>query len=225
MITAIISDVHGNYPALEAVLNEIDRIGCDQIISLGDVVGYYCMINECISVFRKRNIINLMGNHDSYLLGLRQCQRSYTVNKCIEYQKSIITRENYDYLSNSPVTLDTDSLSARHGGWTDPIDEYISTFDFSSFRGEKRKFFCSGHTHIQILQKNEDLAYVNPGSVGQPRDNNSLAAFSIIDDNDIQIYRVKYDIDLIARKMKEAGFEERIYSCLYTGTRIQSFKG
>ena len=52
-VIAIISDVHGNYPALKAVLAEIDNIGCNRIISLGDVSGYYCMVNECIEEFRK----------------------------------------------------------------------------------------------------------------------------------------------------------------------------
>ena len=70
---AIISDVHGNYPALQAVLKDIDSRNCKTIISLGDVTGYYCMINECIEEFRCRKIVNLMGNHDSYLLGKEQC--------------------------------------------------------------------------------------------------------------------------------------------------------
>ena len=78
---AIISDAHGNYPALKAVLSEIDKLNCGRIISLGDVSGYYCMVNECIDEFRRRNIVNLMGNHDYYVLGRVDCPRSYTVNK------------------------------------------------------------------------------------------------------------------------------------------------
>ncbi len=64
---AIISDVHGNYPALKAVLCEIDKMGCEHIISLGDVSGYYCMVNECINEFRKRNIINFFKKLDNTL--------------------------------------------------------------------------------------------------------------------------------------------------------------
>ena len=63
----VISDIHGNYPALQAVLKELDIEGCSQVISLGDVCGYYCMINECIDELRNRDIINIMGNHDKYI--------------------------------------------------------------------------------------------------------------------------------------------------------------
>lgn len=218
---AIISDVHGNYPALKAVLSEIDKLGCEQIISLGDVSGYYCMVNECIEEFRRRNIVNLLGNHDYYILGRGDCPRSYTVNRITEYQRKIITPENKAYLENSLIELDNDLLSARHGGWKDPIDEYITDFDFECVRDKKVNVFCSGHTHVQKMVKEGDKIYFNPGSVGQPRDFDSSAAFAIIkNDGMIELKRVAYNIDEIAKKMAVVGFEERTYSCLYTGERI-----
>ena len=125
---AIISDVHGNYPALKAVLAEIDKLNCTKIISLGDVSGYYCMVNECIDEFRKRSIVNLMGNHDYYILGRDNCPRSYTVNRIVEYQRRIITPENMEYLEKSVPGMDDGFISARHGGWKDPIDEYIEEY-------------------------------------------------------------------------------------------------
>ena len=64
---AIISDIHGNFPALRAVMDEIERSGCEKIISLGDVAGYYCQINECIHLLRQKDVPNVMGNHDYYL--------------------------------------------------------------------------------------------------------------------------------------------------------------
>ena len=220
---AIISDVHGNYPALQAVLQEIDEMGCETIISLGDVAGYYCMINECIDEFRKRGIINLMGNHDSYLLGIGKCPRSMTANICIEYQKTKISKENLEFLRKSPSGLDNELFSARHGGWTDPIDEYISEFDFSVVHEDK--IYCSGHTHVQKIQKCGEKTYFNPGSVGQPRDGNPKAAFAIIDKGSVLLYRKEYTIDTIAQKMKEEGFEDRISDCLYSGNKISTYKG
>lgn len=222
-MTAIISDVHGNFPALEAVLREIDSKGCDKIISLGDVVGYYCMINECIDEFRKRSIINLMGNHDSYLLGMGQCPRSMTVNKCIDFQKSIITDENLEYLRMSPLFFEDEVISARHGGWRDPIDEYIDEFDFSEVEALGKKIFCSGHTHVQKIQTLEGQIYFNPGAVGQPRDGDPRAAYAILDNNDIYLYRVSYDIDAIADIMEKEGFEKRISDCLYIGTKVKTY--
>lgn len=221
MMIAIISDVHGNYPALKAVLKEIDRLGCQQIISLGDVSGYYCMVNECIDEFRKRNIVNLLGNHDYYILGKADCPRSRTVNMITEYQRKIITPENMEYLSQCPIEYDTELFSARHGGWKDPIDEYISEFEYNDVIGFSQQLFCSGHTHIQHVERNNKVTYFNPGSVGQPRDYDCRAAYAIInDDESVEFFRVEYDISFIAAKMSEAGFDERTYECLFRGTRI-----
>ena len=217
---AIISDVHGNYPALCKVLKEIDKIGCKTIISLGDVVGYYCMVNECIDEFRERGIINLLGNHDSYLLGMGKCPRSTTVNRCIDYQKQIITSENLDYLRQSSTKYEFDNISLRHGGWNDPIDEYITNFDFKIAENSPFIIFGSGHSHIQSLQEKDGIIYFNPGSVGQPRDNNPQAAYGLIDDNKVTLCGINYDIDQIANAMQKAGFEERTYECLYHGTKI-----
>lgn len=220
---AIISDVHGNYPALRAVLEEIDKRGCQKILSLGDVVGYYCMVNECIDEFRRRDIINLMGNHDSYLLGMGQCPRSMTVNKCIDYQKKAISSENLNYLKDSPLVFENSILSARHGGWNDPIDEYIDTFDFSRVASIEKHIFCSGHTHVQKIETCENKVYFNPGAVGQPRDGNPNAAYAIIENGKVYLFRTAYDIDEIVQKMKEEGFEERIADCLYYGTKVRTF--
>lgn len=221
IVIAIISDVHGNYPALMAVLAEIDNLGCNNIISLGDVSGYYCMVNECIEEFRRRKVVNILGNHDYYILGRGECPRSYTVKRITEYQRQIITSQNMDYLAESKDFIDTPLISARHGGWNDPVDEYIDEFDFSIVEKYSVKLFCSGHTHIQKLWQKDDIIYFNPGSVGQPRDHDSRAAFAIIDSvGKVTLHRVKYDIDKICTKMKQAGFEERTYECLYRGGRI-----
>lgn len=223
MSLAVISDIHGNYPALISVLRKIDQIGCDQIISLGDVAGFYCMVNECISELRNRNIVSIMGNHDYYLLGKGQCPRSFTVNKCIEYQKGIITEENFKYLSQSVDKLDTELVSARHGGWIDPLDEYIDTFDFNHIQSNKIRLYCSGHTHIQKIEQHGDIVYFNPGSVGQPRDGDPRASFAIVeDDGKVRMIRVMYNIDEIVEIMRSLGFEERISSCLYEGVKIKS---
>lgn len=218
---AIISDVHGNFPALQAVLSEIDKMECRKIVSLGDVSGYYCMVNECIDEFRKRDIINILGNHDYYVLGRGDCPRSYTVNKIADYQRKIITQENMIYLASSLSGIDNELFSARHGGWSDPIDEYIKKFDFTKTKEFNVSIFCSGHTHVQKMEVLGNKVYFNPGSVGQPRDYKNSAAYAIInDEHKVELYRVNYDIDVIAKSMKKAGFGEKTYDCLYYGTRI-----
>ena len=68
-----ISDIHGNFPALQAVIEASDKAGCDKIICLGDIVGYYCMPNECINLLRNRNVFSLLGNHDYYMISNTCC--------------------------------------------------------------------------------------------------------------------------------------------------------
>ena len=70
---AILSDIHGNFPALKAVFTDLETYSCKKIFSLGDVGGYYCMINECIEFLQEHNVQNIMGNHDFYLTAGHAC--------------------------------------------------------------------------------------------------------------------------------------------------------
>lgn len=217
----IISDIHGNYPALEAVLRELDAAGCDRILSLGDVSGYYCMVNECIDELNERGIRNIMGNHDSYICFDKRCQRSYTVNNCLAYQKKILTEKNFEWLKDSVPYIRENDRWFVHGGWNDYVDEYVTDFSFLDKEHGNITLFASGHTHIQTIVKGEKAIYFNPGSVGQPRDGNPAAAYALIDkDGNIDLKRTTYDIDRIAYEMERAGFQERVSSCLYHGVRI-----
>ena len=111
-----------------------------------------------------------------------------------------------------------------HGGWHDYLDEYISIFDFEHLPDSTVNIFASGHSHIQSFQNFNNIVYVNPGSVGQPRDGDRRAAFAVINNSrEVSLHRVDYDIDSIANAMRRAGFEERYFSGLYTGTKIQSY--
>ncbi|QNM06852.1 metallophosphoesterase family protein [Qiania dongpingensis] len=223
----IISDIHGNYPALEAVIEELDKYGCDEIYCLGDVCGYYCMVNECIDLLRERNITTIRGNHDSYLLGESLCPRSNTVNLCIKYQKSVIKEENYQWIKGLPLYLNENKFCAVHGGWDDYLDEYIEDFNFNDEKIMKfnKNIFFSGHTHIQKLQFQNQMTYCNPGSVGQPRDYISSAAFAVLDHEKIRMKRKEYDIDRIKYAMIQEGFDEYFYSNLYRGCRIGEKSG
>ena len=218
---AIISDIHGNYPALKAVVEDIHRHGCNQIISLGDVAGYYCFINECIDLCKEQGIVNILGNHDYYLTSGIGCPRSYSANVCLEYQAKVITPENMKWLQNSERFIDTTNISMRHGGWKDPLDEYIYEFSFDMVKGRNERVFVSGHTHKQLLMKDNGKIYFNPGSVGQPRDYDPRAAYAIItDDYDVILQRVEYPIKDTIETMRHCGFQDRLSDCLLRGTKI-----
>lgn len=215
---AIISDVHGNYEALKSVLAKIDEMNISDIFCLGDVVGYYSQVNECCDELRKRNVKCIMGNHDWYITANSFCPRSKSVNDCLNYQRQVITEENKNWVSSFPLIRNEYGISMVHGSWNNPIDEYLEPTEeyFEKLEGQ---YFMSGHCHIQKLEKYKNKIYCNPGSVGQPRDNDPRAAFSIFDGNNFKLYRVKYDIAKVGELMDRAGFNGYYYGCLKTGAK------
>jgi len=181
-LIAIISDIHGNFPALQSVMEDINKQNVTKIISLGDVSGYYPFINEVIEILKKKNVINLIGNHDRYIIDDTECPRSNSANICLNYQKSIITDKNKMWLKRSFITYEFDNISMVHGGWIDYEDEYIFKLREEYFDVFDFKFFFCGHTHVQkhIILKNRK-EFINPGSVGQPRDGDNRAGYCLFD--------------------------------------------
>lgn len=215
----IISDIHGNYEALKVVLQEMDNKGVAKIYCLGDVVGYYSQVNECCEALRERNIECLIGNHDWYMIAGSFCPRSQSVNDCLVYQRKVITTENFNWLKTFKLQFEFDNVKMVHGGWTDPIDEYLyepSSEYFDKIEGE---VFISGHTHIQKLRHYGNKIYCNPGSVGMPRDNDPRSAYATIENGKVSLHRVDYNIDLVGELMERAGFDNYYYGGLYIGSR------
>ncbi|MFK0273909.1 metallophosphoesterase family protein [Ensifer sp. NPDC090286] len=217
---AVISDIHGNLPALEAVLARIDELGCGSILSLGDVVGYYAQPGDCIDVLKARGITNLMGNHDYYIVSGEGCPRSKTVNDIIEYQRGIISEDQRAWLAGSRSHVIDGPTYFVHGSWQDPIDEYLYKVSEAQFPDGCERLFA-GHTHVQVRLEIGGKVFCNPGSVGQPRDGDPRAAFALLaSDGTIELHRVAYDIDRTAYHMRQAGFPPRHYENLYIGAQI-----
>lgn len=210
---AIISDVHGNYVALKEVLKQIDSLGISEIVCLGDVAGYYSQVNECCDELRKRKVECVMGNHDWYMASGIDCSRSKSVNDCLRYQRLIISDENLKWIRSFSTMLFKNDVCMVHGGWKDPLDEYLEPCEgyFQKIRG---KFFATGHSHVQQILKLGEIIYCNPGSVGQPRDGDNRAAFATFDGADFCGYRVSYDYHETGRLMETAGFSSYYYGCL-----------
>lgn len=225
--TAFISDLHGNYPALEAVLNDIDKRGIHSIVCLGDIVGYYSMINEVVNELRTRKIPTIMGNHD-YALAFNNgvIDRSKTCTNVLKRQLSFITHENFEFVKNLPheylIEHNHKSMFCVHGGLKDKIDEYLFEADENYFitNDFRFDFLVTGHTHKLINKTAGRFCHLNPGSVGQPRDNDKRASYLITDGIESQHIRIEYNVDIIANDMKRLNFEEYIYRGLYTGNKI-----
>jgi predicted phosphodiesterase len=214
---ALISDIHGNYVALKEVLSAIDQLKIKEIYCLGDIVGYYPQVNECCAELRKRKIQCLLGNHDWYMISNTLCPRSNSANDCLRYQRGIITPENLKWISTFPVYKKVKTLELVHGGWNNPIDEYLELPTQNYFDFTDHIFFASGHTHKQMVKTFGEKVYCNPGSIGQPRDGNYKAAFATFNGKKFELLRVDYNVSEICRIMNQAGFGEYYYNRLKTG--------
>lgn len=225
---AFISDIHGNYPALLSVWEDILRHEIDHIYCLGDLVGYYCDINEVINFIRNNNIPCIMGNHD-FALAFNNgiITRSTTCTNVLSRQLSYISKDNLDYLKSLPSNFDILegklTIKCVHGSINDYIDEYVSEKDLEKLMSRDNLGFThliTAHTHIPFVKKSKNLIYGNCGSVGQPRDHNPKASYIILNDEKIFIERVSYPIEQTIHSMKEHGFPDYISEVLMRGFRI-----
>lgn len=218
---ALISDIHSNLPALEAVLKDIKRVSVEKIISLGDVAGYYPMVNECIELLRDNKVTNVMGNHDYYLLNNESCKRSKTVDQIIMLQRKVIKKDNLAWLAQSPMKIEYGHSSFVHGGWKRGFEEYLYRLDQTYFEKLNFRFFFAGHTHVQYLHRFDNgQTFCNPGSVGQPRDGNPCAAWALFDNEKVSLRRVPYDIAPIEKMTSLWGLDKRLTNSLLVGGRI-----
>jgi predicted phosphodiesterase len=220
-VIGLISDVHGNAAALGAVLAELDALGVEEVLCLGDVAGYGPQVNECCDMLRRREIPTLIGNHDDYLAFDKPCPRSAAANICLDYQRRIIEPGHKTWLGENPRYRDLPpDIRMVHAGWDDPLEEYLYRLKRSYFERLSGARFFAGHTHVQGVWQMGDKSYCNPGSVGQPRDGDARAAFAVIDGPGVTLHRVGYDIDEVADAARTAGYEDRLFMNLYDGARI-----
>ncbi len=215
----LISDIHGNFPALVAVLAALDQMPVRRVLCLGDTAGYHSQINECCHLLRERTVFSLRGNHDDYLATGRKCPRSTSANVCLDYQRETITLENLHWLESLSPAAFVEELDIVHGGWIDPIDEYVQPTD-EYFATREGPAFASGHSHVALLWEGGRKRYCNPGSVGQPRDGDWRASFATWDGEAFALHRVPYDLGATKRAMVAAGFESYYFDNLTHGLRI-----
>jgi putative phosphoesterase len=228
---AIISDIHGNLPALEAVLADIDARHIKNIYCLGDIVGYYCFFNEIATILDSRQIPTLMGNHDFALLNTEGViERSKTCTHILKWQLANVQERTLRFLKTLPSQMVINhaqkSIQLVHAGLKDNIDEYL--FDVSDTYFQENNFthdvLISGHTHLTAFKRfYSGKMWLNPSSVGQPRDGNNKAAYLILDDSfNPHFIRVAYDYQQVINKMKACGFADYIAEGLKTGKKIGS---
>jgi predicted phosphodiesterase len=215
---AIISDIHGNLEALKSVIAEIDRIGVDSILCLGDVVGYGPNPNECVDIIKDTAEITLAGNHDYAPLG--KIDVSYFnpwARSAIEWTAEELSDSSIEFLLSLPLKIELDGFTIVHATPYKPEEwNYIVTIGdaVQNFNEFATQICFIGHSHVPMivflngsddyrvanenpLQIESKKRYIiNVGSVGQPRDLNPQAAFAVLDNeqNTYELFRVEYDL-------------------------------
>ena len=224
---AFISDIHGNYPALCAVLKYCRENKVSSIYCLGDLVGYYSQINEVINTMRDLGIPCIMGNHD-YAMAFNngKIDRSKTCTNVLMRQLNYISPKNLEFIRTLPdqmkINIDGETVWCIHGGINNHIDEYVNVLDDAYFANlpQNVSFVITAHNHKATVLNLNQIKYANSGSVGQPRDHDPRASFVILENHSFDIVRVEYDINKVVEKMRENGFPDYISDVLYTGSRI-----
>jgi len=209
---ALISDVHSNIVALDAVLGDIDDVAAERIVCAGDIVGYYPHPNETIERFRSRNIQSILGNHDRAVIRINPVGMNKMAADAVLWTSKRVSADGVDYLKNlkarMQLKLGHHAAGIFHGSPRDD-DEYLYEVD----AGPELLEMCEcdllvvGHTHIPFIKKSSKGTIVNSGSVGQPRDGDKRASYVLHDDetDDFQIRRVEYDVEVVGEEVQKAG--------------------
>ena len=221
MRLGLISDVHGNLAALEAVLAELDAAGVDAIVFAGDAVSYYPAVNETLDLLRARVRWAITGNHDCYFLGRLPMPPQVVPIANPGHFERAMSAENRAWLGALPaeqdLVIDGVRVMLRHGSpWA--IEEYIypDHGHFERFAPLEADLVVLGHTHQPFVRDVGPVRLVNPGSVGQPRDGDPRASTAVVDlpGRDVELRRVPYDVEATCAALAAAGFDQRLAAML-----------
>ncbi len=238
---AFISDIHANLEALESVFEDIDKNSIDEVICLGDVVGYGANPNECVDLVSKRCPVTLLGNHDAAAVDLLTTQHFNIHAKiAIEWTSQTLTDANRSFLAALPVKKTREIMTLVHATPYEPnMWYYITSLEEAAFNFQffNNKICLVGHTHIPMIIvlegeeiyvhqekvfefKNKNIRLlVNIGSVGQPRDRDPRSSYGILDTEkgEFRIQRVTYDFAKTQAKMKKIRMPDFLVNRLAEG--------
>ena len=242
MRIALLSDVHGNLPAFEAVLADIESAGAEQLWCLGDLVGYGAQPDECVALARERCTLSLAGNHDLVVTGeIPISDFSSSAATAARWTQETISEESLSFLRGLAASEPTREPGIFHGSPRDPVWEYV----LSSWQADEcmdlmeARVGAIGHSHVALwfhrdadgdltgaqagAGSEQDVSegkwLMNPGGVGQPRDGDPRAAWLLLDTGNWTATwrRVEYPIELAARAIEDAGLPGVLAERLYSG--------
>jgi len=224
MRIAVLSDVHANLPALEAVLRDVDAARPDQVWVAGDLVGYNPWPNEVVAVLRERHVKAIRGNHDRAVLSGDTSWFNELAAAAIRWTRIVLTPASVGYLSSledrTRARVAEGTVAMYHGSPRND-DEYVMPWaaDEALVRMAGAPFTVLGHTHLPMSLAFPSGLLVNPGSVGQPRDQDPRAAWGLLDTTACRfdVRRVAYDIGAVVRAIHKAGLPPELGERLEVG--------
>jgi predicted phosphodiesterase len=239
---AVISDIHANLHALQAVLESVAEDSPDAVWCLGDLVGYGPRPNECCALVADRADLCLIGNHDLGVLGRLDLEDfSLDAAASARWTASVLEEEHQAYLESLQPQSSKGDVGLYHASARDPVWEYVLSplSALASFAASEARILLVGHSHVALafgLAENRleptiapggtelDLSgdgrwILNPGSVGQPRDGDSRAAYLLLDlearRGDYR--RVEYPVEQTQEEILELGLPEALAERLAHG--------
>jgi diadenosine tetraphosphatase ApaH/serine/threonine PP2A family protein phosphatase len=247
MRLAILTDIHANLPALEAVLADVEAADVDDVWCLGDVVGYGADPDECTKVVADRCSLCLVGNHDLAVLDdLDISTFSPAASAAVRWTQEVVARDTLEFLRSLKPADESREVGLYHASPRDPIWEYVLWPDQATecIRVQSSRVSLIGHSHVALffvlsdrspnenanargaqagagtsLDLGEGRWLINPGSVGQPRDGDPRAAWLELDTDgwSATYRRVEYDIDRAAESILATDLPEHLARRLYVG--------
>jgi diadenosine tetraphosphatase ApaH/serine/threonine PP2A family protein phosphatase len=241
MRVAVVSDIHSNLHALEAVLAAIEAEAPDELWCLGDLVGYGPRPNECCTSIAARADVCLAGNHDLVVLGtLDMSDFAGEAAAAALWTRGVLDADARSFLAPLEPQARRGDVALFHGSGRDPVWEYVLSDDAAwwTFQATPEPLVLVGHSHVPLMisfdgeelegslaEEGADVDLsgkrwlLNPGSVGQPRQGDPRAAYLLLD-LDAQrasFRRAEYDIERTQAEMREAGLPELLAARLALG--------
>jgi predicted phosphodiesterase len=246
---ALISDIHANLPALEAVLADIDTLtGIDATYHLGDLVGYAPWPNETLELLRRRGIPGVAGNYDSTVAtNYKHCGCKYEDPRqeelshlSYQWTREHVGVEARSFLGSLPFRIDLRPLGGHIGGPTltllhgnqtlntvyvtaDRSDDFLAKMGAAA-GARPGDVVAFGHTHVPFHRIVQDIHYVNTGSVGRPKDGDWRAGYVLLEVTGegvkVDLRRVEYDVDRAARGIRESTLPHDFAEYLRSGGNI-----
>lgn len=245
MRAAVISDVHANLPALEAVLESAEAAAVEEVWCLGDVVGYGAQPDACASLVKERCSVCLVGNHDLAVLGALDVRTfSDYAAEAVHWTRMEAAEPTLEFLRGLEPSGERQGVGLFHASPRDPIWEYVLSLDQAedALDAQPQRVGLIGHSHVSLFfVRQEDSPrdqaqgaqagdgavlglergtwLLNPGSVGQPRDGDPRAAWLELDTEawTARYHRVPYDVAGAAEAILAAGLPSGLAERLGAG--------